>query len=439
MKKRLFYLFVLGMAVVFVGIVYLFVQITLKDQTRSVEKKETMLTFSWMGDNLFSAEVQEGLDQYENEHRGIKFSLNYAYGEGYWDQLYLLAAGHELPDIMVVDYQHMNILESKNQLRNLTSYIESGRISLENMDEQMLEYGKIHGQQVGIPMGIKAPALLYNEAVTEQAGITVSDGMTLSEFKTTCRRIYQSTKYKTLLPENQSLNWLDYLLRGEGKSLFDNDGLGYKNPQDALPFFSLYESAAREGWAFDRNAYGQERSDDIAKSPVTNGNGPSNMTWCGFYQSNDMVPGQQEAKTGVTLGITTWPSNHYKKSLFSMPSGFYTIATYTEKGQECAEVINAFSHQKIYLDKLLNGKGLSLEKTYARSQIEEKDEASGKEMNYIKQVVLPESQVIRDVYPQKSEKVNKLLIRLENEILAGENTAQNAAETFYLEADELMK
>ena len=439
MKKTFLFAVLPFMAVLFAAILYLFLHMKPHDQLPEAEKSEKKLAFSWMGDNVFGADVQEGLTSYEKRHPGISFSLSYGSDNGYWDQLYMAAANHELPDLMVLDYGHIGVFAEKKQLFPMDSYIESGRISVEGIAPMLLACGQFGGRQVGIPIGIKAPALLYNEAITTQAGITLRDGMTLSEFALDCRRVYNQTRYKTLLPEEQSLNLLSYILRGEGKSVFGENGPGYEDPMDTLPFFELYETASREGWAFDRNAFGQTESDSIAESPLTSGNGPSNMSWCGFYHSNDLVTGQKGAKTGVELAITTWPSDHFDRSIFYVPSGFFTIAAYTDWGQECANVINAFSHEQIHLDKIMGGMGLAADKSYRRWQKGSVDPIRTKEMEYLENIVLPKAGEIPKPYRAEHERLNALLIRLENEILVGSITASEAAERFYQEAWERSK
>ena len=45
--------------------------------------------------------------------------------------------------------------------------------------------------------GINAPGLLYNKTVTDAAGVTIKDGMTVDEFIDICRTIHEKTGYKT--------------------------------------------------------------------------------------------------------------------------------------------------------------------------------------------------------------------------------------------------
>ena len=149
------------------------------------------LIFSWWGNQTRNERTQAVLDMYTEQNPNVTFDGQFAEWADYWNKLATASAGHALPDIVQMDYKYLEQYVSNNLLVDLTPYIESGVIDVSNVDEGILNSGKVGDGIYAICNGINAPALLYNKTLLDQNGITVKDNMTTDEFMHLSREVYE--------------------------------------------------------------------------------------------------------------------------------------------------------------------------------------------------------------------------------------------------------
>ena len=83
---------------------------------------------------------------------------------------------------MQMDYQYLNTYSEKGLLLDLTPYVESGALKIDDVNEGIVGSGKVGDGLYAVCIGVNAPALLYNKTLLDGAGIEVKDQMTLDEF-----------------------------------------------------------------------------------------------------------------------------------------------------------------------------------------------------------------------------------------------------------------
>ena len=66
-----------------------------------------------------------------------------------------------------MDYAYLDQYAKNNLLLDLTPYVEDGTLNLDDANADVLNSGKVDGKLYAVPIGINAPALLYNKAVTD--------------------------------------------------------------------------------------------------------------------------------------------------------------------------------------------------------------------------------------------------------------------------------
>ena len=67
---------------------------------------ETHLIMAWWGNQKRNDTYNEILESYANEHEGVTFDGQFVSWDDYWNKLATAAAGHNLPDIILMDYSH---------------------------------------------------------------------------------------------------------------------------------------------------------------------------------------------------------------------------------------------------------------------------------------------------------------------------------------------
>lgn len=402
------------------------------------EKEPVELSVFWWGSQLRNERTQQILDMYVEEHPYIIFDGQFS--DDYWTRMATLAAGHTLPDVVQMVYGYLDQYASEGTLVDLTPYIEDGTIDVSNVSEDVVNTGKIDDGIYAICNGLNASALFYNKTLLDEAGIEIHDYMTIEEFEDICRQVYEKTGYKTSLSYGamSSETFMQYTLRGEGKHLYDGNALGVESAEDVLPFFKLYEDGIKEGWHLDPSLYVERTRGQVQEDPMVYGSSPENLSWCGFYASNQLVAMQAAASEGTDIALTTLPTNDAKASLWLNPSQFFCVSTDSENPDEAAALINYITNSVECNNVLLGERGVPISSVVAES-IAEQQSADDKEVvDYINNVVTPNSTVIDPPSPAAGSEVMNLIDSLAERIMYGELSAQEAAEEFITDATEIL-
>ena len=180
----------------------------------------TNLTVSWWGNQSRNEKTQGALDLYSEQNPGVTFEGQFSEWADYWNKLATSSASHSLPDIIQMDYKYLEQYVSNDLLVDLTPYVEDGTIDVSAVSEDILNSGKVGDGLYAIPTGINAPALIYNKTVTDEAGVTIKDNMSMpisvyteNNIIISCAKIYFDNEkvtnfeeYKIIIDFDQSTN-----------------------------------------------------------------------------------------------------------------------------------------------------------------------------------------------------------------------------------------
>ncbi len=193
------------------------------------------------------------------------------------------------------------------QLLDLRPYIESGALDTTNIPEANLESGRAaDGGIYAVAAGLNTPCIQYNQTLLEEHGIEIKNGMTVDEFAAKCAEIYEKTGYKTII--NNPESFIEYLLRADGKLLYDEGKIGADSPEDLITYFNLMQKGRDEGWLIDYETY-VTAGGDSATQPVVTGE-----AWNAMWNSNQTAALQSPCPEGVVLGMVTWPTSNLDAS-----------------------------------------------------------------------------------------------------------------------------
>ncbi|WP_069998538.1 ABC transporter substrate-binding protein [Cellulosilyticum sp. I15G10I2] len=401
--------------------------------------KAVEISIAWWGSQIRNERTQAVLDMYEKNNPEISFQKTIGEKQDYWNLLSLAAAGHQLPDLMQTDGYSLDKFVENDLLLDLTPYIEDGSLETGDIDPTVLNWGSVKGRIYGICAGINAPALLYNKMMLDSYNIVVEDRMDLKAFGDLCEQIYEKTRYKTNLAYRDSYAFLNYVLRGRGLSLFQGEQLGVYSSQDFQPFFELYERGAKEGWLIEPSIFAQRTIGVVEQDPLIMGTGPSNMSWCGFYYSNQLIAAKESMGRGYQIGIASWPADSLELANYVQAEQFYSISAYSENKEDAIKVINYFINDDSCNQILLDERGIPISAEMAELVKQDASEVSWQIYNYIEKVILPESSVIVFKKPSNAKAVYDLIDQLQDRIYNGEITAKEASEALFIQGDALLQ
>ncbi len=389
------------------------------------------LTFTWWGNQTRNERTQAALDLYSEQNPGVTFDPQFAEWNDYWDKLATAAAGHSLPDIVQMDYSYLEQYVSNGLLVDLTPYIEDGTINVDNVDEGILNSGKVGDGIYALCNGVNVPALLYNKTLLDEAGITIKDNMTMGEFIAVCKEVYEKTGYKT------NIAYIDYFCRAYDEIIYESDSIGAS--QETLEaFYSLYEDGINEGWLLDPSVFAEVTVGSVEQDPMVYGSSPETMSWCFLAHSNQLTAAKSAAPEGMEIGMTTWPSADPAKSDFLKPSQFFAITVDSENPDEAAKVLDFITNSVECNNILLGERGVPISSEVSNAISENMSEDDRNIITFINEVVTPNSSTISPPAPTAASEAYNLNRNLVEKVCYGELTAAEAAQQMYEEGNEIM-
>lgn len=409
-----------------------------KESKESAKEESGKMTFAWWGNQVRNERTSKILEMYSEENPGVTFDGQFSEWNDYWNKLATASAGHTMPDIVQMDLQYYDQYVKNGLLLDLTPYIEDGTLNLEDADESILESAKVDGKTYAVCNGVNAPALLYNKTVLDEAGIEVKEGMTIDEFVELSKEIKEKTGLRTnigycheTLPE--------YWLRAKDQVFFEEGKLGAKSAEDIATIFELEEQAVEEGWHVDPSVFTEITVGSAEQDPMVYGSNPDSMSWCVFAYSNQLSAIQQAAPEGIEIGITTWPSDDLEKSNYLKPSQFFAVSTDCKNPEEAVKVLDYITNSVECNKVLLGERGVPISQKVSEAITSELDETNQKIVSYINEIVTPTCSTINPAAPNGANEVYDLLKTLEEQVLYGQTTAEDAAQQLFEEGNAFME
>jgi len=400
--------------------------------------KETQLVISWWGNQTRNELTQKALDLYTQKNPNIKFDGQFAEWADYWNKLATASAAHNLPDIVQMDYKYIDQYVKNNLLVDLKPYVDKGTLNISKVDKGIIESGSVGGKLYAMCIGVNAPALLYNKTLLDEKGIKVKDNMTDVEFMALSKEIYEKTGTKTNVSYNNGDNFIEYTMRGQNILLFEQGKLGAKTAADFEPFFNFYSQGIKEGWHVKPDIFAERTVGSVEQDPMVYGTTPDTRSWCAFFYSNQMTALQKAAPQGVKLGITTWPSANPKASNYLKPSQFFSVTVDSKNPEEAAKFIDYWTNSVECNEILLGERGVPASSEVAEKIAPKLDEINKTVINYINNVVTPNSSTLNPPAPNGASEVFDLIDQLEEQLCYGKITSKQAAEMLFKQGNEIM-
>ena len=408
-------------------------------QTEQAKDGEKSLTVAWWGNQVRNERTQAALDKYAELNPGVVLDGQFSEWGDYWNKLATASAGNSLPDVLQMDYAYLDQYAKNNLLLDLTPYVENGTLKLDDANQDVLNSGKVDGKLYAVPIGINAPSLLYNKAVTDAAGVTIKDNMTLDEFIEISKTIKEKTGYRTNMAYGVTQEIVQYMIRANGHSMYGEGKLNVESAEEFVPMFKVFEDGVKEGWHVDPSIYAEITPGAVEQDPFVYGASEDSRSWCVFCWSNQIGAYENcKPEDMPEIGITTWPSADAAKSDFLKPSQFFSVSANTANPEEAVKIIDYWTNSMDANNILLAERGVPLSEKVAEELAPNLDEASQLSIQFINEVVSPASSPIDPPMPNGSSEVTELLLQLEEKVAYGQMTSEEAAEELFTKGNEIM-
>lgn len=392
--------------------------------------EDITLSVAWWGGATRNERIEKTLEMYSEENPNITFSTATNNFSDHQTAMSTAAASGDLPDMWLIQTQlWLGEYVQNGQLLDLTPYIESGALDTTNVSD--LESGRAaDGKIYAIAAGLNTPCIQYNKTLLEENGIEIKNGMTVEEFAQKSAEIYEKTGVKTVI--NNPESFIEYLMRADGKLLYDEGKIGADSYEDLLPYFELMERGREEGWLLDYETW-VVAGGDAATQPVVTGD-----SWCAMWYSNQTVSLQDPCPEGVVLDMVTWPTSDLAASGYLSGAMGWTIPANTEHPDEAVALLNWWINSQEVHEVVLGELGVPVNSEVANSIIPLLDENSARAFTYVLEEVVPYSSPKNPIGGTGATQVRSLIDELEEAMYYGSITAEEGAQRLFEEGNAAM-
>jgi len=209
------------------------------------------LRISWWGNADRAKLYDEILDMYEKQNPHIKTVREWTSFNDYWPKLATQVAGGNAPDIFSLHVLlYGGEYGSKDILEPLQPYVDRGLIDLDGWDEAVINAGKLNGVFYALPKGVTASALIVNETMIKNAGLSLPEITTIGEFTKYLQELRAKLPKDVypIIDGSFDDHYIESFVRTKGKSFLTSDGksLGF-DKADLAEFWTIWEDFRKQG------------------------------------------------------------------------------------------------------------------------------------------------------------------------------------------------
>nr|WP_321262889.1 extracellular solute-binding protein [uncultured Sphaerochaeta sp.] len=325
-------------------------------QAAAEETDSNTMRLAWWGNPTRDERTYKAVEMFEAKNPGVTIETETTGWSGYWDKMNTQAAAGSLPDLMQHDYAYMLQWVERNQLADLTPYVDKGIIDLSKINDSFLTGGRVDGKLYGISLGTNAVCLTYDPAVLKKAGISQinSATWTWADFERIALQVYQKTGVQTIpfFTTDPKVGF-DNMIRQTGASTYGETGLGFTDPAALREFYAIQLRL------LDAGALIKPETAFVTVSPEE-GAIAKGETWVEFIWSNQFVSTQAAAQRPLEIALLPNIKNAKAKGTFLKPSMFFSIPASAENPELAAKFLNFFVNNIEVNDMLMGERGVPI-------------------------------------------------------------------------------
>jgi multiple sugar transport system substrate-binding protein len=388
------------------------------------------LRFSWWGSDSRQQYTQKIIDQYEAAHPGITVEPDFTGFADYWDRLATATAGGDAPDVMQQDTRYVREYADRGALAQLDQFIPAV-IDTEQLDQEVLTTGKVEDKTFAIPTGVNAFSVVADPEVFAAAGVPLPDDKTWTwdQMVQIAGQVSAKTEGDLWGMQNFGYNEtsLEIFARQRGETLFNADGdVGFSR-QTVLDWWN-HIVAARDSGAEPPASITVEAENAGIDQSLT----ATHRAGLGFWWTNELP--SLAKSSGRDLKLLRWPGESPSAGMYYKPAMFWSISTTSKHPKEAAEFVNYLLNSPDAAQLILSDRGLPVN-TALRAQIVPKLAAADQKSAAFMADIGPALKTPPPLPPKGAGEVQRILQQLDEQVLFGQISVDQAADDFMSQVD----
>ena len=134
-------------------------------EVAAMETGPIEITVFWWGGDARAKLTHDVLALYTKKHPNVTFKETWQANAGYIDKLNTNLAAGAAADIFQLDDNMLGGVAARNQTLDLTNYLLAKRVDTSKLSASLVDYGKVDGKQVALPLGETTPGMVYNKSL----------------------------------------------------------------------------------------------------------------------------------------------------------------------------------------------------------------------------------------------------------------------------------
>ncbi|NGO68577.1 ABC transporter substrate-binding protein [Streptomyces boncukensis] len=306
---------------------------------------KTVLRYSWWGNPDRAARTEKAIALFEKQHPGIEVQTSFSGYDTYIQKLATQAAGGDAPDVMQLDYRQINQYAQGGVLLDLGKQKD---LRTGDFDKGLLGTGVVDDTQYAIPMGRGTQAVVYDAAQWRKAGVPEPRaGWTWKKWAWAMGRLAEATGKAGSVDPGHNEDWFEIWLRGQGKSLYTEDGgLGFTTGD--LTRYWEWTSELRKRGAVSSAEQTTQLDGTVENQPLGRGKAVSDINWDAPSSGYEALLGKNPKLAPMPVAEDGTPGQYFKPSMFvgaaaktSHPKAAVALIDFLMNDREAAEILGA--------------------------------------------------------------------------------------------------
>jgi len=392
----------------------------------------TTLRMAWWGSETRHERTIAAFELFSQKYPDLRVTPEIATFDAQFDKLAVQTAGGNAPDVFQMSGQFILEYAARGALLDLNQFVPDV-IDISSWDENAKNYGVIEGKMAGLPIGVDAYALVYDETVLGEAGLEIpSEDWTWEEFADFVTEVSEAKGEGFYGTGDAGGRYepLETFVRQRGKTLFNDEGtgLGFEE-EDLLDWFTYWDELRKSGAAApaEVEAVGQDQEE----SPMIRG--LAAMYWTTSSQFVNLQ-GLTEHQLGVHMHPRAEPDN---PGSFIRPGLFISAYSETAHPNESAQLINFLLNDPEAAEILTTARGIPPSpeiRDLLRAEVSPEEQKGFAFIDLVNEV----STQTNRLTPPGGQQATDLLERTNQAVAFGQMTVQEGVDAFFAEAPSLL-